>query len=101
VATETASAKTTSAVPSLIRLSARRVVRVRRGIRPATAAIAVASVGATTAPSTQASGQLSPSRVCAVTATSPAVASTSSTDDSTTTRRLDRISRSDVVSDSQ
>ena len=66
----------------------------------ATAETAVASVGATTAPSTHATGQDRPSQ-WPTTATAPAVTSTRTTEVRTTTRRLVRISRSDVVSDSQ
>ena len=51
----------TSAVPSLIRLSARSVVSVRRGRRFARPATAAASVGASTAPSTHAARGSMPS----------------------------------------
>src|SRR4051794_17369489 len=99
-AAPTATPYTASAVPSLIRLSARTRVAWRRGSRPATAATAVASVGARTAPSTHAIGQASPS-ACPTTATVAAVARTSTTDDRKITRRFARASRSEVFSDSQ
>jgi hypothetical protein len=81
----------------LTRLSARSIVSLRRGSPRATADTAVASVGATTAPSTHATGQLSPS-ACPTTATAPAVTITNTTDESTIGRRFARISRSDVFS---
>ena len=90
----------TRAVPSLTRLSARSTVRVRRGSTAARVPTAVASVGATAAPSTQAGPHPSPS-ACAVAATAQAVRMTSAVLSSTITRRLLRISRSDVVRLSQ
>lgn len=96
----TASPYSTSAVPSLTRLSARSVVMVRRGSARARTLTAVASVGATAAPSTHAAPQGSPSRY-PTTATAPAVAMTSTVDSSTMGRRLLRISRSEVVRLSQ
>ncbi len=73
----------------------------RRGRARARTPTAVASVGATAAPSTHAGPQPTPSRECAVAATAPAVAATSTVLTRTTTRRLLRISRRDVVRLSQ
>ena len=88
----TATAKITRAVPSLIRLSARRVVRSCRGIRLARPVTAAASVGASTAPSTQAAAGLTPN-AWAVNATVTMVSTTSATASSAITSRLARISR--------
>ena len=79
-------------MPSLIRLSARSVVRVRRGICLASPATAAASVGASTAPSTQAASARQPS-ACAANDTATIVTITSTTLESTMTRRFARISR--------
>src|SRR5580658_4581797 len=96
----TATPYTTRAVPSFTRLSARRTVMVRRGSDPASAPTAVASVGATAAPRTQAGPQPRP-RACTTAATAAAVAITSAVLFSTMTRRLLRISRSEIVRVSQ
>ena len=66
----------------------------------ATADTAVASVGATIAPSTNATGHDSPS-ACPTAATPAAVTSTNTTDKSRMARRFARISRSEVLSASQ
>ena len=87
-------------MPSFTRLSARSTVTVRRGSVRAIAPTAVASVGATAAPSTHAGPHGTPS-ACATAATAHAVSTTSSVEDSTMPRRLARISRTDTVSDSQ
>ncbi len=72
----------------------------RRGNARASTPTAVASVGATAAPSTQAGPQARP-RACATAATAAAVATTSAVLVITTVRRLLRISRSEVVRLSQ
>ena len=96
----TATAYSTSAVPSLIRLSARSIVSARRGSRPATMPTAVASVGARIAPNARAIITGSPN-AWPMTATTAAVANTRPTLCNRIERRLLRISRSDVLSDSQ
>lgn len=88
----TVTENSTSAVPSLTRLSARNVVRMRRGIRFARPATAAASVGASTAPSTQAACGLIPSAL-ATSATATIVTTTSATASEAITSRFDRISR--------
>ena len=87
-------------MPSLTRLSARSTVTVRRGRSRARTPTAVASVGASAAPSTHAGPHSSPNP-CAATATAAAVATTRAVLLRTTTRRLLRISRSEVVRLSQ
>ena len=87
-------------MPSFTRLSARSTVMVRRGSARAIAETAVASVGASAAPSTHAGPTGSPKR-CATAPTTAAVAMTSTVLSSTMTRRLLRISRSEVVRLSQ
>ena len=92
IATWTVTAYRTSAVPSLMMLSARSTVRARRGsffARPATAA---ASVGESTAPSTAAACDSMPS-ARAVHDTATAVAITRPMADMTMMRRFLRISR--------
>ena len=88
----TATAKITSAVPSLIRLSACRVVSSLRGSRLASPVTAAASVGARTAPSTQAAAGFTPN-ACAANDTVTMVSTTSTTASSPITGRLARISR--------
>lgn len=87
----------TRAVPSLTRLSARRVVAVRRGRHFVNAPTAIASVGATAAPSTQAGPHGIPSRC----ATAAAVVTTRTVLVSTMPRRFALVSLSDVVRLSQ
>ena len=83
-----------------MRLSARRVVRKRRGRRFVTGPTAVASVGATIAPRAIATGTESAARY-PMPATAAAVTSTSGIADSRMTRRFLRISRTEVLIDSQ
>src|SRR6188472_155005 len=90
----------TSAVPSLIRLSAGSTVRSRRGSVRASAVTAAASVRATAAPSTHAGPHGRPN-ACATTATAAAVAITSTVLAKMMPRRFLRISRRDVVRLSQ
>ena len=77
-----------------------RVVVLTSTILVFATAAAVASVGASAAPSTQAGPHCKPS-ACATTATAAAVATTRAVLVRTTTRRLLRISRSEVVRLSQ
>ncbi len=98
--TPTAMLKMTSAVPSFIRLSARKTVMLRWGSVRAIAPTAVASVGASAAPRISAAPQVRPSAV-AIPATPNAVATTSSVERRRIPRRSRRISRSDVVRLSQ
>src|SRR3954447_8068988 len=90
----------TRAVPSLMRLSARSRVTFWRGKALARTPTAVASVGASAAPSTHAAPHGRPN-VWAVTATAAPVRMTSAVLMSTMPRRLARISRSEVVRLSQ
>ena len=92
IATETLTPNRTSAVPSLMMLSAFNTVRVRRGNRFAKPATAAASVGESTAPRTEAACDSIPN-ARAVQDTATAVAITKPTLSKTMTRKLARISR--------
>ncbi len=88
----------TSAVPSLTRLSPSTMSISRRGTpsRRPIAVAAIGSVGDTTAPSTNASAQARSVTACATTATPTVVIATSPTASSEIGRRFCRSSRSPV-----
>ena len=90
MAAATAVRYSTSAVPSLTRLSPSRIVTTRRGrpIRWAVAETATGSVGETITPRTKAIGHGSPITACPTTATVTVVSSTSPTERKTIGLRL-------------
>ena len=97
-AATTATRSATSAVASLTRLSPSTIVTIRRGTpsRREIAVAAIGSVGATTAPSTNAVAQLSPITAWATTATAAIVINTSPIASRPIGRAFARRSRSEV-----